>query len=58
MRNYIYSYHKESERYAAYPKQSTEHFKTFANITVDSDGVIPQEKQSGSEKDHQENPSD
>ena len=44
MRNYIYSCHKESEIRAEYMEQSTAHFENVVNITVDSVGVIPQEK--------------
>ena len=36
-----------------YPEQRTAHFKNVVNITVNSDSVIPQQKQNGSEKDCQ-----
>ena len=35
--------------HAAYPEQGTANFEDIANITADSSGVIPQEKQNGSE---------
>ena len=54
MQTYIDSYKKESEKCAAYPEHSTVHFEYIANITVDSDSVISQEKQNGSEEDCQE----
>ena len=41
---YIDSCHKESEICAAYPEQRTVHFKKVANITINSDSVIPQEE--------------
>ena len=40
MKNYIDSFHKESERCAAYLKQSTIHFENVSNITINSDSVI------------------
>ena len=43
-RNYVDSCHKESEIRAAYLEKSTSHFKNVANITVDSDSVIPQDR--------------
>ena len=54
MRNYIDKCNKESEKYAAYPEQSTIHFENVVNITVDSDCVITQEKQDRSEEYFQE----
>ena len=33
-----------------YPEWSTVHFENISNITVNSDNVIPQEKQNGGEK--------
>ena len=56
MQNYIDSCHKELERRAAYPEQSTTNFENVANITVDSDSVIPKDKQNGGEKYRQEIP--
>ena len=44
MKTYIDSFHKESERRAAYPEHSTANFEIVANITVNSASVIPQEK--------------
>ena len=46
MQNYIDSCHKESERLAAYPEQSTSNFENIVNITVESASLIPQEKKS------------
>ena len=43
----IDSFHKESERHAAYPEQSTAHFENVANITVDSISIIPQKIKMG-----------
>ena len=43
-------YHNESERCDAYLKQSTTDFEEAVTITVDSDSVITQEKQSGNEE--------
>ena len=48
----------ESERCAAYLEPSNAHFVNVVNINVDGASVFPQEKQNGSEKDHQENPYD
>ena len=53
MREHIDVFHKESEKRAAYPEQSTAHFEDVANITVYSASVITQEKQNGSELDCQ-----
>ena len=53
MRNYIDSCHNESEARTLYQEQSTVHFENLANITVNSDIIIPQEKKNWSEKDHQ-----
>ena len=55
MRNYIDGCHKESERCETYLEKRTAHLENVANITVNSDGVIPQEKQNGNEKDSQGN---
>ena len=54
MQTYINRCHKESERHAAYPEQSTEHFNNFANITVNGDSITPQKDQILREEDHQE----
>ena len=48
---YIDIFHKESERHASYSEQSTSHFNNVANITVDNDGITPQNKQNGREED-------
>ena len=40
MQDYIDIFHKESERHAEYPEQSTGHFEKVANITVDSNSLI------------------
>ena len=45
MQYYIDSCHKELERYASYPEQSTANYDNLANITVDSASGTPQEKQ-------------
>ena len=50
MRDYIDSSHKESERHAAYPEQSTAHFEDVVKITANSAIVISQEKQMGVRK--------
>ena len=42
MQNYIDIFQKESERHAAYPEQRTANFENIANITIDSDILIPQ----------------
>ena len=39
-----------------YLDESTANFENFVNITVDSDSVLPQEKQNDDEEDCQENP--
>ena len=52
----LISFHKESERHAAYLEQSTADFENVANITVDSASVIIQDKKIGSEEDCQEDP--
>ena len=44
MQEHIYIFRKELERRAAYLEQSSAHFEDIANITVDSDSVIPQGK--------------
>ena len=45
LRNYIDSCHKESERSAEYPEQSTTYFNNVVNITVYNDSITPQKKQ-------------
>ena len=50
MRNDIDSCPKESWRRVVYPEQSTAYFKNVVSITVDSDSLIPEEKQNGIEK--------
>ena len=40
LQKYIDGCHKESERRATYPEQSTPHFENIANITVDSTILI------------------
>ena len=55
MRNYIDSFHKESEIYAVYSEQSTAYFEKIVRITIDVYSIIPQEKQNGSEEDCQAN---
>ena len=52
MQTYIASCHKESEGHAAYTEYNTTNFHKVANITVDSDSITPQKKQSGIEEDH------
>ena len=42
MREHTDSFHKESERRAAYPEQSTAHFEDVSNINDYSATVIPQ----------------
>ena len=56
MQNYIDIFQKESERHAAYPEQRTANFENIANITIDSDILIPQQKQNLNEKNCQANP--
>ena len=46
----LISFHKESERHAAYLEQSTADFENVANITVDSASVIIQDKKMGARK--------
>ena len=58
MQNYIDSCHRESEKRAAYPENSTANFENILSITVDSDSSIRQEKQNVSNKYHQVNPYD
>ena len=41
MKNNNESCHKESERCAVYPEQSTVYFEKIANINVGYDSVIP-----------------
>ena len=50
LQTYIHGYNKESEKCAAYPGQSTVYFENVANITVNSESVIPKMKQNGREK--------
>ena len=54
LQTYIDGCHKESERCAAYPEQSTAHFNNVVNITVDSDSITPQKGKNGREEDRQE----
>ena len=54
MQEHINICHREYEKHAAYPEQSTENFEYIANIIVDGSSVIIQEK-NGSEEYHQEN---
>ena len=58
MQERIDSFHKESERHAAYPEQSTAHFEDVANITFDSASVIPQGTLNSNQEDRQVNPYD
>ena len=44
MKNYIDSYHTESEIRAAYPEQRNANLNNVANITVNSDGITPHKK--------------
>ena len=54
MQEHINICHREYEKHAPYPEQSTANFEYIANIIVDGSSVIIQEK-NGSEEYHQEN---
>ena len=54
LKNYIDICHKELERCAAYPEQSTENFNKITNINIDSDVINPQNKLNWREENHQE----
>ena len=54
LRTDIDIFHKESVRRASYQEQSTTCFNNVADITVDSDGITPQKKQSGGDEYFQE----
>ena len=45
---------RNQKKRAAYLEQSTINVENVATITLDSDSVIPREKQNGSEEDNQE----
>ena len=49
MGTYIDSFHKESERRAAYPEHSNASLSNVAKTIVDSDSITPQNKKDGVE---------